>query len=75
MAARCSAWRKAEHHLSSGALVSRCADGVELQVRPLDHVRSPQGATSYVVRINGGVVKHGTARTLTAAKRAARRLI
>jgi hypothetical protein len=72
-APRCSTWKKADHHLSSGTLVSRCGGGVELQVRPYDHFARPKGESGYVVKYNGRIVRHGSARTLAAAKRAARK--
>lgn len=75
MAKSCSAWRKSDHHLSSGAFVSRCPGGVELQVRPYDHFTDPRGRSGFVVKRAGRIVQHGAAKTLAAAKRAARRFV
>ncbi len=73
MTRRCSAWKKSDHHLSSGAFVSRCGGAVELQVRPYDHFEKPHGPSGYVVKYDGRIVRHGSAKTLAAAKRAARK--
>lgn len=73
MTMRCSTWKKADHNLSSGALVSRCSGGVELQVRPYDHFQAPRGQSGFVVKYDGRIMRHGSAKTLAAAKRAARK--
>lgn len=74
MALRCSTWRASDHHTSSGALVSKCSGGVELQVRPFDLARtSSRDPFGFVVRHKGRVVRHGRATGREAAKKAARR--
>jgi len=52
MSARCSTWKKADHHL---------------------HFARPKGEAGYVVKYDGHIVRHGSARTLAAAKRMARK--
>lgn len=72
MAARCTAWR--EEHFKSGAtaIVSRCGSAVELQVRP-DNWTQRNGKSSYIVKYDGRIVRHGYAKTMAGAKRAARK--
>jgi hypothetical protein len=74
MKSRCSVWKESDHHVSSGAYVSRCSGGVQLQVRPesLAHTSS-RDPWAYVVRRNGTPVRWGVAKGRDAAKRAARR--
>ena len=70
--ARCYPW--SEKHFASGAsaIVSACSGGVELQVRP-DNWSNRNGPSSYIVKRNGRIVRHGYAKTLAGAKKAARR--
>jgi len=70
--AACTVWKKKS--VSSGAtfIESTCGPHVTLQVRPDDWVNS-RGSSNYVVKYDGHIVRHGSAKTLAAAKRAARR--
>lgn len=70
---RCSTWKPTDHHTSSGAYESACGR-TTLQIRPFDLART--GSTDpwgFVVRYDGRVVRHGSAKGREAAKRAARR--
>ena len=69
---KCSVWKKTSYSSGFQQFVSRCAGGVELEARPDDWVR-PSGPTSYIVKYNGRTVRHGHAKTMRAARAAARR--
>jgi len=60
---RCSAWRWVGPH----NLRSACSGGTELQIA-FDGKRA-----DYVVKYDGRIVRHGSAKSLSAAKRAARK--
>ena len=60
----CSTWRS----MGINSQQARCDNGrVELQIT------SAKGKHFYVVRYHGSIVRHGFAKSVTAAKRAARR--
>lgn len=69
---KCYPW--SEKHFKSGAsaIVSSCSGDVELQVRP-DSWSNRSGPSSYIVKYQGRIVRHGYAKTMRGAKTAARR--
>jgi hypothetical protein len=72
MAAKCTRWTKTQYSSGFQQFVSRCAGGVVLEARPEDW-RHPNGPTDYIVKYNGSTVRHGHAKTMAAARAAARR--
>lgn len=69
---KCYPWSLKHFKSGATAFVSSCGRDVELQARPDDWTR-PNGATSYIVKYKGRIVRHGYAKTMKTARQQARR--
>ncbi len=74
MAKSCTAWKRKSAPSGASFIESTCGPRVTLQVSPYDWAGAKKrGPSSYVVMYDGRIVRHGAAKTLAAAKSAARR--